>query len=530
MNARRATAITSSAGIVSSGSGLATQAGLDVLAAGGSAFDAAIAVASCLMVALPMSCGLGGDLIFMGFDAAAGRPIQHAFLGRAPDRARPEVFGAHGDIPLHGVLAATVPAALEGLLEFHRRYARLPLVDLLHRARDAAGAGIRVSPQFSRWTSNNLGVVLASPVLSALYAPEGKAIAEGAVLRQPGLAASLDLMAERSAPAVRAEIQNEILRLSGEFGGLFCEADLSESQELSGAGLSFDIGGRQLLTPDLPTQGYMMGQNLAAYGAVTASGPAANPADDIHIWTEVFNQTYGLRLQHLADPEVCPDAAEVLSATWGPGIAAAVDRERRTPLRYRNYYDDGDTTQFVVNDASGNLVTGIMSLSHGFGCGVSSAAYGVTLGNRLGRSATCDRRHPNCVGPRKRPVNTIMTYLVLENGKPILAGGTPGGDGQAQWNSVFLADLLLHRRPPDAAITRPRFTLVPGADKGEAAMTEALEIEGGYPPEVYDRLQALGHSLKVKSRVQGALRAVAWQGSTWVGVDDGHEEGRTAAL
>ncbi|WP_421934812.1 gamma-glutamyltransferase [Phenylobacterium sp.] len=523
------TVVTGQDCLVTSGSVLATKAGLETLASGGSAFDAAVTVASCLMVALPMSCGLGGDLVFMGFDAAAGTPIQHAFLGRAPAHATPANVARGGSIPLHGILAATIPAAAEGLLEFHRRYARRPLRELLHAARSAADDGLRVSPQFSRWTSNNLPVVLASPALSAIYAPDGDAVTEGSLLLQAGLGVSLGLMAERSAAVVLAELRQEVLRLSAQHGGLFSAADLHESQELLSPALTFTVGSRQLLTPNLPTQGYMIGQSLNAFAAVTAQAPAAGPAEEIHVWTEIFNQIYGLRLAHLADPEVSPAATDVLCADAVSRIAAAVDRRIRTPLRYRNYYDEGDTTQFVVKDAAGNLVSGIMSLSHGFGCGVSSATYGLTLSNRLGRSSTADPRQANCVGPRKRPVNTIMTYLVMEDGAPFLAGGTPGGDGQAQWNSVFLADVLLHGHSPEIAIARPRFTLVPGADKGESAMAEGLEIETGYGDEVYDELRSRGHTLKIKPRVQGALRSVAQQGGQWIAVDDGHEEGLTAA-
>jgi gamma-glutamyltranspeptidase/glutathione hydrolase len=525
-----ATSVSGRWGLVSSGSCLSTEAGVAVLEEGGSAFDATIAMAACLMVALPMSCGLGGDLLFMGYDAQRQHPFQHAFLGRAPRAATIEAFAHRGrDVPLRGLLAATAPAAVEGLLTFHERYGGIPLAALLEPALRAAVGGMTVTQQFNRWTSNNLDVVLSDPALMALYAPEGRAVEAGSRLRQPGLASSLELMARRPGQATQ-DIRRELVRLSNAHDGLFCEADFSRSQELESSWLSFDINGDRLLTPALPTQGYLLGQNLSAYDAVMRRGPINGPAEEIHVWSEIYNQTYGLRLKHAADPIVLPQALEVLDTKWIGKVAGAVDRTGRTDLRYRGYYDEGDTTHFVVQDDRGNVVTAIMSLSHGFGCGLTSASHGLTFNNRLGRSATLDRSHPNCVGPGKRPINTIMAYLVLRDGKPLLAGGTPGGDGQAQWNSVFLGDVLLKGDDPEFAITRPRFTSVPGADKGEANMAETLEIENGYAPEVYEHLSTLGHNVRIKTRVQGALRAVMRREGDWVCVDDGHEEGITAAL
>lgn len=513
--------------MVSTGSSLATLAALDVLSEGGTAFDAAITVSALLTVTLPMACGAAGDAAALLCVAGETGPLSLISLGRAPSGVSAQAYTSRGmaTVPRTGILSATTPALTDAWFAVHRDWGTLPLRRLLLPAITAAEEGITVTGQFARWTRENLEV-LEQPEFVATYAPCAGQRAIGSTVRQPGLARLCRLVAGTTAAEVRGLIGAGIEKECASLGGLItakdCEADHAEV----GPALSHTVAGHQVCTTPPPTQGALLLQNLAVYEAM-AGEVSVRSAEGIHILSEIINQTYAWRLDHLCDPRF-RGAINPLGASSLTAITAGVNRSHASPCRYRGYYSDGDTTHFVVLDRYGNGVSWVQSLGLGFGAGVGVPSLGLLLCNRLGRSATLNPSHPNCCQPGKRPVNTILPWAVTDPpGRLLWLGGTPGGDAQCQWNAQTISSLLIDGESPLRAVSQPRWTYLPGSDKAEAGKPVQLQVDEVMDPAVSRRLSTMGHQVVLKASVGGVNRLAGHTGHCLYGLDDGRQEGVT---
>jgi gamma-glutamyltranspeptidase/glutathione hydrolase len=518
--------------VVSTGSGPSTLAALAALGDGGNAFDAAVAASAVLMVTLPMASGLGGDLVAVGWDAERGEPFAFVACGPAPAGATPDGFRGRGldRIPLTGILSLTLPGALYAHGVFAERLASRPLHELFDPAVRAAEDGVTVTEQLSRWIDNNLDVIGGDGSLIETYAPGGAAPAAGSTLRQPELGGTLRRLGELRPGEVDPALADAILECSRRLGGTIGADDVLEQHAEFVDPVRVGLGGHELLSSPLPTQGYLLLQNLRML-ALHRELRGRLPADaEAHVLTEIVAQTFAQRLERAGDPREGHDAGELLEDSNLERLLARVDPERRSPCPYRAHYTTGDTTHFVIVDERGNAVSMIQSLGLGFGAGVAPPGTGLILGNRLGRSSTLTPGQLNCARPGRRPVNTIHTWLALEDGAPRLIGGTPGGDGQPQWSSQVLAPLLLDgERDLAGAAGAPRWTYFPGSDLWEAGRREHLQVDRRAGHELKRSLAARGHELVERRDVGGCVRIARMEGGCVELVDDGRQEGVSAA-
>jgi gamma-glutamyltranspeptidase / glutathione hydrolase len=515
--------------MVSTGSAAATLAALDVLAEGGNAFDAAITASAVLTVALPMAGGPAGDVAAVLHVAGSPHALALTGLGCAPSGATPDAIAARGrpTVPVTGMASACTPGMIDAWFALHRAYGSIPLARLLAPAVQAAGDGLPVTAQVARWTADNLSV-LTQPEFAELFAPVASPSAVGSRLRIPGLAA---LYAAISAPGVRATdirtlISDRIAALSRDLGGFFEPEDCLPDRSEIGPALTATVGNRQVAVTGAPTQGVLLLQNLALC-ARRRIGEIKSPAARIHLQSEIFHQTFAWRLRNLADPR-SRQLADPLDDELLDQLDSAIDPVRRSATTYAGHYSDGDTQHFAIIDREGNAVSWTQSLGLGFGSGVGLPDLGLLLSNRLGRSATIDPRQPNCCAPGRRPVNTILAWSTSAEHGVDLLGGTPGGDGQCQWNTQVLSALLLEGADPLDALNRPRWTYLPGADKVEARLPQQLQVDDTTPAAAVDDLRGLGYKVRERAGVGGAIRLVGRSGASVYGLDDGRQEGLTA--
>lgn len=513
--------------MASTGSACATLVAIDTMTDGGNAFDAAIAVSAALCVAMPMACGPAGDMGAVLSVGDASRPLSVTSLGRAPQAADIAVFHSRGlaHLPETGWLSATTPALVDGWLAVHERLGTLPLARLLAPAIALAEHGVPVTQQVNRWIRDNVAVL--DTCWLPTYAPGGVVPAVGSLLRQPQLAAFLRTVADKAdAAAVRAMVAGRLAEESTRHGGLIATADLKADHVRVDDALTAEIGGMRVATTPPPTHGPLLLQNLLLYEQL-ATNTDVTSADGVHTLVEIVNQTFGWRLHHLGDPERVKVPDPLAPGTLAD-LSAHVDLTRRSPSECAGFYSEGDTTHFVTADAYGNAVSWIQSLGLGFGAGVGLPDYGLLLCNRLGRSATLDERHVNQCRPGARPVNTIFPWLVTAEDGTRWLGGTPGGDGQCQWNSQVLAALITHRTPPLLALSQNRWTYVPGSDKHESALAVRLLVDGDTPNDVVTELRRRGHDVVPKASVGGVMRVIEYGNGALYGLDDGRQEGLTA--
>ena len=509
----------------STGCPLATHAALSILSRGGNAVDAAIAATAVLFVTMPMSCGPGGDLVCLVYDREAGRVLGLTALGHAPSGATIARFHGlgHSRIPVTGLLSSTTPVGLQALQQLNRRFSALSLERLFSDAISLAHDGFEISNQFNRWTTNNISVVTLSDELAALYAPQGVAREPGSRLRQVNLGRTLELFAANPSeyrptePMVRG-----LLELSRTLGEYFTETDMSPKYDETV--LQRAIGGGNLHTSPLPTQGILLLNNFTALLEALPADMSETEAHRIHLACEIYNQTYHKRRRFAGDPEFVNSSNNLLMRSSVEDILRHINPHVRTPCLYNGFYSGGDTTHLVVGDENGNGASIITSLSLGFGSGLPIPGTGVILNNRLGRSAVLDESDPNGLAPGKRPVNTIHNYALTDEAGLVAIGGTPGGDGQVQWNAQVLEAVVRRGMDAERAIRLPRFTYYPGGDLAEADMPESIHVENVERESVV-RLRARGYDVRRKSRVQGALRMLRRVSAGWNVLDDQHEDG-----
>jgi len=504
---------------VSSSCPIASNAAALVLQDGGTAFDASIALTACLFATLPMCGGLGGDVSYTGFHARKSQAFSHTSFGRAPLNATSAWFRAHGhkEIPRYGLLSSTAPAGLGALMAFHAQYGSMPLDRLLEPAIQIA-KGVTVDDQQSKWIANNISVIQRDEELKKVFAPNGDCLQIGGLLRQDGLAASLAMVGESPGSEDVLEGYNKALReFSNDNGGLFEYDDFFGLADVDESVENLSLGSSEIWVPGAPSQGPLVLQAVGLYARLAES--EMPEWKKILLWREIFDTVYCSRKQWLEDPLYRGQGARPTIEQLAESIQGS---SRHAGAQYQ--FSEGDTTQFVVGDRHGNAIAGIISISLGFGAGVMDSRTGTIWNNRLGRSSTLNDDSADCVRGGFRPVNTIHTYAVTNRDGLVCVGGTPGGDGQVQWNAVTLARHLIDDQPLDAAVESPRFTCFPGADLIEREMLPRIDLESGLGSEA-SILQNLGHKTVVKARVQGCQRILSKTKMGWSVACDGHDKG-----
>ncbi|MEU6860403.1 gamma-glutamyltransferase [Glycomyces sp. NPDC046736] len=515
--------------MVSTASTPATLAALAILDEGGNAFDAAIGISAVLTVNQPMACGPAGDAAIVCHSADSASPVSLTALGRAPMATTPEALrdSGHATVPSTGPLSISTPALTDAWFALHERYGRLGMERILAPAVELAESGTTITGQDARWAQVSLEV-LRQPHFKDLFGAYASPSAPGSVLRQPGLARLLRLVIEHNGrpERFRAILGEAVESACTSEGALIRAQDCLADHAVFEPAATTSIGDWTIATTPAPTQGPVLLQNLALYARLASDTPLDSAAG-IHMLAEIANQTYGYRLETLGDPEA-PPATDALAPAVLERLAANVNDAKTSPPTCLGKYSQGDTTHFAVLDSDGNGVSWVQSLGLGFGSGVGVPEFDMLLCNRLGRSATLDDGDPNRLSPGRRPVNTILPWAVTELEGLRWLGGTPGGDGQTQWNAQVVLGLLLEQLNPLQALARPRWTYYPGADKAEAAMGLQLRVDANMSDAVIEELRGFGYDVVPKPSVGGVMRILERADGHHFGLDDGRHEGLTA--
>ena len=467
----------------------ATLAGVEVLKAGGTAADAALAVNGVLAVTQPNMCGIGGDIFVLYFEAATG--VVH-FLdgaGRSGSRAELEQLRRRGmsALPVTGAPTDSVPGCVRGWTMLHERYATRPLAELLGPAIHYAERGFPVSSLTSQ-AITEFAIVTPDPEWHRVFRPAGRAPARGEVLAQPDLARTLrDIAAEGDDVMYRGRVARAIADRMAADGFLTLD-DLAAHAGEWGTPLSTTYRGHVVYETPPPTQGLaaLLALNLLE-GWRLAEHPV-HSVEHLHLLLETVKLAYADRDRWIGDPaHARVPIAALLAKDYAARRRQAFDPGKAG--RFAGGEPEGETTGFVVADGEGNVASVIQSLFNGFGSGIVVPGTGVVLQNR-GRSFRLEPGHPNALAPRKRPFHTLMASIVTREGRPAAAFSTMGGHGQAQFHAQVLTNLLDYAMDPQEAIERPRFvigTFAPGQPE------ETVHLERRVSEDVFEALQRLGH-------------------------------------
>ncbi len=438
-------------GVVSAGHGLASEAAITVLRAGGNAVDASIAAALVLAVVCPYAVSLAGDLYALIYEPKNGTVAGLNATGAAPASATRERF-ANG-IPGTGILSATVPGMLRGLDDLARRFGTLSLAALLPPALRLAEEGFPVHRQLAANTADRAELLGKNPAARALFLPGGKPLEEHAHFRQPDLAAVLRAIASDGVESFyRGEVARLIVQAAQAVGGLFTTEDFATHQSLWQEPIVAPFYGHDVLTMPPNSFGATLLWQLHALQAGKIDRVDPNSADFVLQGYEARRSAYRAVARLIADPRQTEAKLRraLIEAVTGDAPRAA----QPEPAEAR----DRCTTCVTVIDRDGMAVSLIESVSAPYGAGVVLDGTGILLNNRMA-GFNADADSDNCVAPGKRPANTLAPCLVMKDGKLVMSVGTPGTVGQTCTLAQFLARVLACGEDPAAAASVPRWSV-----------------------------------------------------------------------
>jgi gamma-glutamyltranspeptidase/glutathione hydrolase len=521
-------AVVSTSGVVATEHPLASQAGATVLAHGGHAVDAAIAANAVMGVVCPMMCGVGGDLFAIVSERDETLHGVNA-SGWSPARLTPDFLdrGHAGSMPQGGIHSVTVPGAVAGWALLHERFGRTPLPRLLEPATALAEEGFPVAEITSEEWHNQALLLADDPGAAATFLPGGRPPIFGAIFRNADLAWTYRQIGMHGSGAFYSgEIARRLIAGLERRGSTMSAGDLAEFRASWAEPISTTYRGWRVF--ELPPNGagiaaLMMLNILEAIPAFAdAAGRADASADALHAMIEAKKLAYADMQRHVADPDFSTvPVAMLLSREYARERAALIESGRaraRVPAG-RPPAHAGDTTYLSVVDRAGNMVSLIQSNFASFGSGIVAEGTGFPLQNR-GALFTLDRRHPNVLAGRKRPLHTIIPAY-MSNGATRVAFGIMGGWNQSQAHVQFVSNVVDRGMNIQAALEAPRFTKLSfeGND---------VSMERRIPETVRHDLAARGHELDVQGdfcSFMGGGQAVMRSAGVNYGASDPRKDG-----
>jgi gamma-glutamyltranspeptidase / glutathione hydrolase len=510
--------------LVSTSQPLATQAGLQVLARGGNALDAAIAAAAVLVVVEPTGNGLGSDAFCILWDGERLHGLNAS--GRSPAAWMPQRFAGHTEVPRRGWESVTVPGAVSAWVDLSRRFGRLPFGEVLEPAIHYAEEGFQVSPVIAELWRAAADELHVQPGFREAFMPGGRAPAAGELVRLPALARSLRLIAETEGEAFyRGELAARIAAFAREHGAALTEDDLAAHENTWCGTIAKDAFGITLHEIPPNGQGIAACMALAVVEELGIADLEPDSADALHLQIEAMKLAFADIHAYVADPKHMRDvtAEDLLDPAYLSSRARLIDRQRAQTFG-PGAPRDGGTVCLATGDAAGMMVSFIQSNYSGFGSGVVVPETGISLQNR-GHGFSLTPGHPNEVGPRKRPFHTIIPGFVTKDGGPLMAFGLMGGPMQAQGHLQMALRINVWDQDPQTAADAPRWRVVE---------ERTVALESGLPPEMVGELQARGHVLAPEAPDAvfgfGGAQIVYRTDEGYVGGSDPRKDGMSAGF
>ncbi|KAJ0416117.1 nucleophile aminohydrolase [Aspergillus carlsbadensis] len=546
--ASRRSTVHSSNGIVTCTQPLAAAAGQKILNEGGNAADAAVAVAAALNVTEPSSTGIGGDCFALYYDAETKKIHSLNGSGRYPANVTLEEIRADlkagpddvGGIPMHSVLAVTVPGAAAGWVDTVDKFGsgKVSLEQILAPAIELAEEGFPVSELSGYfWEESEPLLRKASPNFREILKKDPSAIdgarppLAGEIMKNPNMAQTFRaLAAEGKKGFYEGRVAQEIVKVIQELGGYMTLEDLkyhaeTGTQETEAISLKFsgqDITGKQQAGTDgdQPNQGVEIwehppnGQGIVALMALgilqelekTGKIPSFteeqhNSAEYLHAIIESLRIAFADASWWVTDPDVeNVPTKDLLTPAYLAERAKLFDPTKASDILGHGSpaHNHSDTVYFAVTDKYGNGISFINSNYAGFGSGIIPRGCGFTLQNR-GANFSLTADHPNVLAPRKRPYHTIIPAMItnVSDGSLHSVYGVMGGFMQPQGHVQVLLNMLAFNYHPQSALDAPRVCIAAGNAELGKALDRTVYVEEGVSEGAVEGLRKLGHKVKV---------------------------------
>ncbi|MGY0633507.1 gamma-glutamyltransferase [Luteimonas sp. A478] len=518
---------------------LATQIALDVMKAGGSAVDAAIAANAALGLMEPTGNGIGGDLFAIVWDPRTQRLHGYDGSGRSPMALTSGEFQRRGltAIPPRGPLPVSVPGAVDGWFALHGRFGALPMAEVLAPTIRYAREGHPVHEVIAHYWERSVPVLSKWPGFSAQFTIDGRAPRRGETWRNPNLADTLEKIAAGGRDAFyKGEIARTIDAYFREHDGFLRYEDLAAHTGDWVDPVSISYRGYDVW--ELPPSG----QGIAALQILNLLEPydlgsyGFGSPEHVHLFVEAKKIAFADRARWYADPAFHPaPVARLISKGYAAerGALISMDRAARqvqpgTPRQL----DEGDTIYLTTADANGMMVSLIQSNYRGMGSGMAPPRLGFILQNR-GEQFVLRDDHPNGYAPGKRPFHTIIPAFVTRDGKPWLSYGLMGGAMQPQGHVQILVNMIDFGMNLQEAGDAPRIhhdgSAEPVGQNEPMADGGRIELESGFPYETVRALMRMGHSVRFADGPYGGYQAIQVNPyGGWIGASESRKDGQAA--
>jgi gamma-glutamyltranspeptidase/glutathione hydrolase len=528
-------------GMVCTSHPLATQVGLDLLKAGGSAVDAAIAANAALGLMEPVSCGIGGDLFALVYSAKEKKLYGLNASGRSPlglsyDQLKTELARlGRTTIPSRGLLPISVPGAVDGWFELHTKFGRRPMAEVLAPAIRYAREGFPVTEVIARDWETSVRTALTDALPGAFletFAPGGRAPACGEVFKNPDLARTYERLAQQGRDAFyRGEIADRMDAFMQAQGGWLRKLDFERHTSTWVEPVSVNYRGYDVYELPPNGQGIAALQMLNILEGFDLRRMGFQSADTLHVMIEAKKLAFEDRAKFYADP----DFAKVpLKGLLSKEYAAARRKLIRLDRAARSYdagqpaLHEGDTIYLTTADAEGNMVSLIQSNYRGVGSGIVVPGLGFSFQDR-GEMFVLEPGHANVYAPGKRPFHTIIPAFVMKDGQPWLSFGVMGGAMQPQGHVQVLCNLVDFGLGLQAAGDAARWQHEGSTDYNAPQMKTGgwVNLESGFPWSVVAELQRRGHDIRANLGGYGGYQAILWdaQNKVYRGASESRKDG-----
>jgi gamma-glutamyltranspeptidase/glutathione hydrolase len=470
-----------------------------ILELGGNAIDAAVAAGGMLAVAQPMMSGLGGDVFLVYYDSRTRRLWAINGSGPAPLGANRDQYLSAGldAIPTEGMQSVTVPGAVSAYCEALQRWGTMRLTDLWRPAIRCAEKGIPVTETVAEWIGWSSERLQRFEESARIYQPEGHLLKIGDRLVQHDLATTLSQIATDGRDVFyRGEVATKIVEHSQARGAWLNFEDLTTYNSPAYEPIMIKYRGCKVFATAPPSQGFILLEMLNLMEEFDLRTAGQGSADAVHIMVEAKKIAFADRDAFFGDPRFHENPlTRVLSKEYGKTRQSEIDLSIATNRSPGSGSVGGNTTYFCVVDEIGNAISLVASLSWAFGCAEVVPGTGIFLTNRAAQSFNLIKGHPNCIEPGKRPMHTLMCFVVMRDDRLYLVGGTSGGDAQPQWSAQVISNVIDHNMTVKEAVEAPRWWSLPGTEPGYRQKRPIVLMEESFQPSVIGDLSRRGHEV-----------------------------------
>lgn len=497
---------------------LATQAGMDILAAGGNAFDAAVAVTAMLAVVGPHGSSLGGGGFWLLHRADDGLEMVIDGRERAPLAASRDMYlDDQGDVvpglSINGPLAAGIPGEPAALVHIAEQYGRLPLSRTLAPAIGIARKGFTTNAQYNRLIQFRLGDIQDDPEMARIFLQEDETPEPDYLIKQPDLAATLEAIAQYGkAGFYEGQVAEKLVDGVRKAGGIWSLDDLALYKIVERKPLIGEYNGMRIVSAAPPSSG---GVALISMLNILSGFPldTFDRATRTHVIIEAMRRAYRDRAEYLGDPDFYDiPVANLISARHADRLRGSIRLDHASPseaLKGAGSASEGqNTTHFSILDSEGNRVAGTLSVNYPFGACFMPPGTGVLLNNEMD-DFSAKPGVPNVYGlvgaeanaivPGKRPLSSMTpTFVESDDGIAIL--GTPGGSRIITMVLLGVLDLADGNKA-ESWVSLPRFH--------HQYLPDAIQYEpGAFDETLIEELGKRGHNLKPLDSTYGNMQAI----------------------